>query len=142
MTNSTNIPSQPGKLAVVTGATGGLGYETALGLAKAGAEVVLAGRSDEKGNDALRRIRRQVPQANVRFEQIDLACLASIETFSARMLSQGRPIDLLINNAGVMTPPQRKTTPDGFELQFGTNHLGHFALTGRLLPLLQRGRQT
>jgi NAD(P)-dependent dehydrogenase (short-subunit alcohol dehydrogenase family) len=137
-----DIPSQKGKLAVVTGATGGLGYETALGLAQAGAEVVLAGRSDEKGRDAIQRIRQQVPSSKIRFERVDLGSLASVADFSNRILAQDRPIDLLINNAGVMTPPKRKTTADGFELQFGTNHVSHFALTGRLLPLLRRGCQT
>jgi NAD(P)-dependent dehydrogenase (short-subunit alcohol dehydrogenase family) len=136
-----DIPSQNGKLAVVTGATGGLGYETSLALAQAGAEVVLAGRNEDKGWDAIQRIRRQAASAKIFFEKINLGSLASVADFSSRMLARGRPIDLLINNAGVMTPPERKTTADGFELQFGTNHLSHFALTGRLLPLLRRGRQ-
>jgi NAD(P)-dependent dehydrogenase (short-subunit alcohol dehydrogenase family) len=142
MTNWTvaDVPSQKGKPAVVTGATGGLGYETSLALAWAGAEVVLAGRNADKGRDAIQRIRQQAPSARVQFESIDLGSLASVVDFSSRMLARDRPIDLLINNAGVMTPPERKTTVDGFELQFGTNHLSHFALTGRLLPLLRRGR--
>jgi NAD(P)-dependent dehydrogenase (short-subunit alcohol dehydrogenase family) len=137
-----DIPSQKDKLAVVTGATGGLGFETALGLAKANAEVVLAGRNDEKGRVAIQRIRAEIPSAKIVFEKVDLGSLNSVADFSSRMLAQNRPIDLLINNAGVMTPPKRKITADGFELQFGVNHLSHFALTGRLLPLLQRGRQT
>jgi NAD(P)-dependent dehydrogenase (short-subunit alcohol dehydrogenase family) len=136
-----DIPSQQGKLAVITGATGGLGYETSLALAQAGAEVILAGRNEDKGRDAIRRIRERWPYAKVRFEKIDLGSLASVAAFASRMLRRERPIDLLINNAGVMTPPTRKTTADGFELQFGTNHLSHFALTIRLLPLLRRGRQ-
>jgi NAD(P)-dependent dehydrogenase (short-subunit alcohol dehydrogenase family) len=126
---------------VITGATGGLGYETSLALAQAGAEVVLAGRNEDKGRDAIQRIRQQAPSANVLFEKIDLGSLASVANFSSRLLTRDRPIDLLVNNAGVMTPPERKTTADGFELQLGTNHLSHFALTVRLLPLLRRGRQ-
>jgi NAD(P)-dependent dehydrogenase (short-subunit alcohol dehydrogenase family) len=138
--NLADISDLTGKLAVVTGATGGLGYETALGLAQAGASVVLAGRNGDKGRQAIGRIRSLYPDALVRFEEVDLAELRSIAAFADRLLAQGKAIDILVNNAGVMTPPQRKTTKDGFELQFGTNHLGHFALTGRLLPLLAGGR--
>lgn len=133
-----DIPRQSGKLAVVTGATGGLGYETALALAGAGATVVLAGRSDKKGHDAIARIRRQYPQAAVRFARLDLASQASVTTFAERLLAEGAALDLLINNAGVMAVECRQVTADGFELQFATNYLGHFALTARLLPLLQR----
>jgi len=125
-------------LAVVTGATGGLGYETAQALAGAGAEVVVIGRSAEKGRDALRRIEAAVPAGRVRLELADLASLESISACAARLLASGRPIDRLINNAGLMAPPMRATTADGFELQLGTNFLGHFALTARLLPLLCR----
>jgi NAD(P)-dependent dehydrogenase (short-subunit alcohol dehydrogenase family) len=132
------IPSQSGRLAVVTGATGGLGYETALALAAAGAEVVLAGRNDSKGARALARLRAAHPSAKVRFERLDLASLASVATFAETMLGAGRGIDLLVLNAGVMAPPERQVTVDGFELQFATNYLGHFALTARLLPLLRR----
>ena len=133
---SKDIPDLSGKLAIVTGATGGLGLETARELAAAGAEVVLAGRNPEKGAKAETAIREKTPHANVRFEQVDLASLASIAAFSDRLLAQGRPIDILINNAGVMALPKRQVTADGFEMQFGTNYLSHFALTGRLLPLL------
>jgi NAD(P)-dependent dehydrogenase (short-subunit alcohol dehydrogenase family) len=132
-----DIPVQTSKLTVVTGATGGLGFETALELARSGAEVILAGRNQMKGAEALRRIFAEVPAARIRFEMVDLGSLASIAAFAERLLHQGREIDILVNNAGVMSPPKRKTTEDGFELQFGTNHLGHFALTGRLLPLLR-----
>lgn len=135
-----DIPDQGGRLAVVTGSTGGLGYETALGLALAGGEVVLAGRNQAKGDDALRRIRAAGVRGMVRFELLDLASLASVKDFVGRIVKQGRPIDLLVNNAGVMALPTRQTTRDGFELQFGTNHLGHFALTGLLLPLLREGK--
>jgi NAD(P)-dependent dehydrogenase (short-subunit alcohol dehydrogenase family) len=133
-----NIPSQSGKRALVTGATGGLGYETSLELAKAGAEVILTGRSEAKGRTALERIRREVPNARIRFEPIDLASLASISRATQRLLEEGEAIDLLVNNAGVMMLPKRETTADGFERQFGTNYLGHFALTAQLLPLLEK----
>ena len=132
-----DIPDQSGKLAVITGATGGLGLETALGLAGAGAEVVLSGRNPTKGRDAEALIRKQYKNANVRFEVADLASLASVTNFADRMISAGRPIDILVNNAGVMALRERGTTADGFETQFGTNYLSHFALTGRLLPLLK-----
>ena len=131
------IPSQLGRTAVVTGATGGLGYETALALAKAGAEVVLTGRDDRKGQSAIEKIGREVIGAKTSYERLDLANLASVADFAKQM--QARPsLDLLINNAGVMALPRRQTTADGFEMQFGTNHLGHFALTARLMPLLRR----
>ncbi|HEY1016962.1 MAG TPA: oxidoreductase [Herpetosiphonaceae bacterium] len=133
-----NIPSQAGKLAIVTGATGGLGYETALALAGAGAEVILAGRNPDKGDAALAAIRGGQPGAAVSFERVDLASLDSVAAFAGRMLAADRPIDLLINNAGVMALPKRQETADGFEQQLGTNYLSHFALTGRLLPLLRR----
>lgn len=135
---TTSIPSQSGRLAVVTGATGGLGYEIALALAAAGAEVVLAGRNDSKGAHALARLRAAHPSATVRFERLDLASLVSVAAFAETLLAAGRGIDLLVNNAGVMAPPERHLTVDGFELQFATNYLGHFALTARLLPLLLR----
>jgi NAD(P)-dependent dehydrogenase (short-subunit alcohol dehydrogenase family) len=131
------IPSQLGRTAVVTGATSGLGYETALALAKAGAEVVLTGRDDEKGQAALEKIGREALGANLSYERLDLASLASVADFAERMHTR-QTLDLLINNAGVMALPRRKITADGFEAQFGTNYLGHFALTARLLPLLHR----
>lgn len=132
------IPPQNGKLAIVTGATGGLGYETSLALASAGAEVILTGRSQQKGRDALARIAQQSPSARISYEEIDLASLASVQAFAERFLTAGRPLDMLINNAGVMALPTRQLTADGFEMQFGTNHLAHFALTGLLLPALRR----
>src|ERR1700742_2176049 len=132
-----DIPSQLGRSAVVTGATGGLGYETALALARAGAEVVLTGRDDRKGQAAIDKISREALGARVSYARLDLANLASVADFAERM--QSRPsLDLLINNAGVMALPRRQTTADGFEMQFGTNYLGHFALTARLMPLLRR----
>ena len=132
-----DIPSLNGKLAIVTGATGGLGYETALALVRAGAEVLVTGRNEEKGRVAIEQINRAVPSAKMRFAMLDLASLASIRAFAESMLANGRPLDLLINNAGVMDLPTRRLTDDGFELQFGTNHLSHFALTALLLPLLR-----
>jgi NAD(P)-dependent dehydrogenase (short-subunit alcohol dehydrogenase family) len=131
-----DIPDQSGKLAIVTGATGGLGLETALALAGAGAEVILAGRNPDKGRAAEALIRSRHDNANVRFGMIDLASLASVAAFAEPILAAGRPIDILVNNAGIMALPKRETTVDGFEKQFATNYLSHFALTTRLLPLL------
>lgn len=133
-----DIPSQAGRLAVVTGATSGLGYETALALAAAGAEVVLASRHETKGAEVLARIRAAHPQARVRFEPLDLTVLASVRDCAERLSAEQRGIDLLVNNAGVMALPKRQVTVDGFERQFATNYLGHFALTAHLLPLLRR----
>jgi len=134
-----DIPSQVGRTAVVTG-TGGLGYEDALELARAGADVIIAGRNAAKGKEAVARILAEAPGAKLRFEQLDLASLGSVSEFAARLGQQIDGLDLLINNAGVMVPPERQVTADGFELQFGTNYLGHFALTAHLLPLLRKGR--
>ncbi|MCG6114025.1 MAG: oxidoreductase [Mesorhizobium sp.] len=134
---SKNIPSQRGKTIIVTG-TGGLGYEDALALALAGGDVIVAGRNPQKGAEAVRRIKQSYSGAQVDFEAVDLGDLASIAAFAERMSKRRTKIDVLINNAGVMTPPTRKTTADGFELQFGTNYLGHFALTAQLMPLLQK----
>ncbi len=137
-----DIPLQQGRRVVITGATGGLGYETTLALAGAGADVLLTGRNPAKGKAALERIRAVYPAAKIRYEDLDLSDLALVEAFADRLAGEQEAIDLLVNNAGVMTPPTRYETRDGFELQFGTNYLSHFALTGRLLPLLLRGRQT
>lgn len=135
-----DIPSQLGRLAVVTG-TGGLGYETALALAATGADVVLAGRNAAKGEESVGKIKALHPGAKICFERLDLADLADIRAFAARFAAAHPSLDLLINNAGVMSPPKRLETKDGFELQFGINHLGHFALTAHLLPLLRRGQK-
>ncbi|TCK28146.1 NAD(P)-dependent dehydrogenase (short-subunit alcohol dehydrogenase family) [Ancylobacter aquaticus] len=134
-----DIPAQHGRSALVTG-TGGLGYEDALALARAGASVVIAGRNPGKGAAALATIRQAVPGARIRFGEVDLASLASVAAFAERLAGEQESLDLLINNAGVMTPPQRRETRDGFELQFGTNYLSHFALTAQLMPLLKKGR--
>jgi NAD(P)-dependent dehydrogenase (short-subunit alcohol dehydrogenase family) len=129
------VPSQVGRRAIVTG-TGGLGYETALVLAGAGAEVMLAGRNPDKGAASVGAILRAHPGAAIRFEPLDLASLASVAAFAERRLAEGAPLHLLVNNAGVVALPRRAVSEDGFELQFATNYLGHFALTARLLPRL------
>ncbi|MBS1695305.1 MAG: SDR family NAD(P)-dependent oxidoreductase [Actinobacteria bacterium] len=130
-----DIPDQTGRVAVVTGANTGLGYETADALAAKGADVVLAVRNLDKGKAAATSIVRSHPDANVTVQELDLTSLESIRSAAEELKSAHERIDLLINNAGVMTTPQL-TTSDGFELQFGTNHLGHFALTGLLLDRL------
>ena len=139
--NTQNIPTQIGKRIVITGATGGLGFETALALAGAGAEVILTGRNAAKGQLALNLIRAQYPTAMIRYEHLDLASLASITDFSQRFSQEFDSLDILINNAGVMAYPKRQTTVDGFETQLGTNYLGHFALTAQLLAKLRASPQ-
>ncbi|POX39522.1 short-chain dehydrogenase [Streptomyces sp. Ru73] len=131
--NTSHIPDQTGRLAVVTGANSGLGYVTARELARRGARVVLACRDKDRGAAAVARLHSELPASDVELRTLDLADLASVRAF-AEDLAPDR-LDLLINNAGVMALPYRRTA-DGFEMQFGTNHLGHFALTGLLLPAL------
>src|SRR4029078_8242086 len=131
-----DIPDQTGRTAIITGANTGLGYETAAALAAKGAHVVLAVRNLEKGKDAVRRIEEATPGADVEVQRLDLGSLDSVREAAEELRSKHQRIDLLINNAGVMYPSPRQTTADGFELQFGTNHLGHFALTGLLLDRL------
>ena len=131
-------PRLDGHAAVVTGASGGLGFETALGLASRGAGVVLAARNPAKAEAALARIRAAVPGADVRFLALDLADLSSVARFASEVARS--PLHILVNNAGVMAFPTRRLTRDGFEEQFGTNYLGHFALTARLLPALLAAR--
>jgi NAD(P)-dependent dehydrogenase (short-subunit alcohol dehydrogenase family) len=135
---ASDIPQRNNGLAVITGSTEGIGYEDALALSSAGWNVIVMGRNAEKGANAIAKIQQINPKAQVSFEKIDLADLSSIKSFASRMIERGEAIDLLINNAGVMTPPNRLETTDGFELQFGTNHIGHFALTAQLLPLLRK----
>ena len=130
-----DIPNQTGRVAVITGANTGLGYETALALAEHGAQVVLAVRNIDKGKDAAARITAASPGADVELQELDLTSLDSIRAAARQLRSDHDRIDLLINNAGVMYPPKANTR-DGFELQFGTNHLGHFAFTGLLLDRL------
>jgi NAD(P)-dependent dehydrogenase (short-subunit alcohol dehydrogenase family) len=128
-----DVPDQSGRLAVVTGANSGLGFDTAAVLADKGAHVVLAVRNVDKGNDAVNRIKAKSPDAVVAVQELDLTSLESIRKAAEQLRADHPRIDLLINNAGVMYVPTRETTKDGFEMQFGTNHLGHFALTGQLL---------
>jgi NAD(P)-dependent dehydrogenase (short-subunit alcohol dehydrogenase family) len=130
-----NIPDQDGRIAIVTGANTGIGFETARALALKGARVVLACRSRKRGEAALERIAAQRPKGQVEFGALDLADLDSVHAFAERFAQDNRRLDLLINNAGIMWCPQG-TTEQGFELQFGVNHLGHFALTLRLLAQL------
>lgn len=137
--STADIPSLDGKTAVITGATGGLGYAAALALAGAGAMVVLTGRNQVKGRRALEEIRSKFPNARISYEGLDLANLASVADFAARFAALHSSLDLLINNAAVMALPERQKTADGFEMQFGTNYLGHYALTAHLLPLLRLG---
>ncbi len=132
------IPTQTGRRALITGANSGIGYYAALELARKGAHVLLACRDKAKGDAALIRLRAEVPAASAEVVLLDLASLESVCAFGAAELSLGEPLDLLVNNAGVMAPRQRQQTADGFEIQFGTNVLGHFVLTAVLLPALVR----
>ncbi len=134
---ATDIPSQAGKVAIVTGANSGIGWHTALELARHGTAVIVTARTQAKGEEAVARIRRELPQAAVRSAILDLASLKSVRAFAATMAGEAK-LDLLINNAGIMAVSKRTVTEDGFELQFGTNHLGHFALAALLLPVLLR----
>jgi NAD(P)-dependent dehydrogenase (short-subunit alcohol dehydrogenase family) len=133
-----DIPSQMGKRILITGANSGIGYYAALTLARKGAHVVMACRDRRKGEAALARLTAEAPGTGTELAILDLASLDSVREFAARLLEVGQPIDVLINNAGVMAPPKRRETVDGFELQFGTNVVGHFALTGLLLPALEQ----
>ena len=132
-----DIPPLNDKRAIITG-TGGLGYDIARMLTGRGCEVILAGRNADKGAASVAKINQAVPEANIRFEQLDLANLESVAAFAERMKDEGVALDILINNAGVMAPPKRVETSEGFELKMRTNYLGHFALTAGLLPLLRK----
>jgi len=136
--SAASIASQSGRLAIVTGANSGIGYYTALELARAGAQVILACRSDAKGIAAAAKIQAALPGALVKFEKLDLGSLTSVHDFAARMKASYGALDILVNNAGLMAPPSRQVTADGFERQLGVNFLGHFALTSLLLPLLMK----
>ena len=129
-----DIPDQTGRRAIVTGGNSGIGWPTALELARAGAEVMIASRDEDKAQAAADRIRAALPDVRVRTDALDLARLASVRAFAERQLVDARPIDLLVNNAGVMALPDRRVSLDGHELQFATNVLGPFVLTGLLLP--------
>lgn len=137
---ASRIPQRKDGLAIVTGGTEGVGFQDVLALAAAGWSVIMTGRDPQKGSASIAQIHSIHKHAKVTFEKLDLASLSSISNFAGRMQEKGNAIDLLINNAGVMTPPKRIETTDGFELQFGTNYIGHFALTARLLPLLRKAK--
>jgi NAD(P)-dependent dehydrogenase (short-subunit alcohol dehydrogenase family) len=132
--SASDVPDLTGRRAIVTGATSGLGLETARVLAARGAHVLLTGRDEQRTDQAVRRVRAAVPGGSVEPAGLDLADLSSVRAFAAQ--TGALPVDLLVNNAGVMALPSREVTLDGFERQVGTNHLGHFALTGLLLPAL------
>lgn len=136
-----NFPPETGKLAVITCSTNGIGFDLALALARAGADVVLTGRQTAEGHEALARIRPMAPHALVRFEKLDISNLNSVTDFANRLVQAGRPVDLLINNANTLVLQNRQQTADGFELHLATNFLGHFALTARVLPLLRASKQ-
>ncbi|MBN6150258.1 SDR family oxidoreductase [Xanthomonas sp. AmX2] len=134
-----DMPSQEGRIFLVTGGTSGIGYESAKALAAAGAHVVIAARSaPARGEEALARIRQEMPDAQVQYQRFDLADLASVRALAEHLNATLPRLDGLINNAGIMEPPQRGTSKDGFETQFAINYLGHFALTDALLPLLRK----
>ena len=135
--NINDIPSQKGRIAIVTGSNIGLGYETALALAKKDMKVILACRNLEKANNAIEKIKSQAPKADLETIQIDLSKLSSVDNFAESYLKKYDQLDLLINNAGVMMPPYT-LTDDGYELQLAANHLGHFKLTGLLLDTVEK----
>jgi NAD(P)-dependent dehydrogenase (short-subunit alcohol dehydrogenase family) len=137
-----DMPSQAGRRTIITGANSGIGYFAALELARKGAHVLLACRDQARGDAALGQLREAVPNASAEMVLLDLASLASVRQFAAAELDRSLPLDLLINNAGVMAPRKRLQTNDGFELQFGTNVLGHFALTALLFPALMRAAES
>jgi NAD(P)-dependent dehydrogenase (short-subunit alcohol dehydrogenase family) len=137
---SRDIERQDGRRVFVTGGLSGIGFQAALAMGEKGADVTVIGRDAARGQQALAELRRIVPGASFSFEQADLADLKSISELTDRVLPKGQQIDLLLNVAGVMAVPERRLTVDGFEMHMGTNHIGHFALTGRLLPLLRKGR--
>jgi NAD(P)-dependent dehydrogenase (short-subunit alcohol dehydrogenase family) len=132
------MATQAGKRAVVTGANSGIGYHTALELARKGSSVILACRNPAKAEDALRRLKAEIPGAKAELASLDLSDMKSVRSFGAAFAARGVPLDLLINNAGIMAPLTRQVTPDGFEIQMATNHLGHFLLTSLLIPALKR----
>lgn len=134
----TDMPSQKGRIFLVTGGNSGIGYESAKALAAAGADVVIASRNPEKGLEAIASIREETPDARVRFEVVDLGDLASVRALSKRLHETLPHLDGLINNAAIMNLPARGTSPDGFEMQFAVNYAGHFVLTAELLPLLRK----
>lgn len=140
MPENSTVPDLTGRRAVITGASDGMGLHLAAALAGAGAELVLPVRSRAKGEAAIRTIRAQHPDASMSLRDLDLSSLASVAALGDELMSEDAPVHLLILNAGVMTPPERQESADGHELQWATNHLGHFALVAHILPLLERGK--
>lgn len=137
-----DIPDQTGRRVLITGANSGIGYYAALELARRGAHILFASRDRVRGEAALAGLKKAAPGASAELVLLDLASLASVRQCAVRQIEQGQPLDLLINNAGVMAPPKRLETADGLELQFGTNVIGHFALTALLFPALQNASGT
>ena len=135
--SANNIPEQAGKVVLVTGANSGIGFFIAQELGRAKAQVILGCRDEKRGSDALASMRAAVPEGNFTLKLLDVSSLADVERFANEFLREYKRLDILINNAGVMTPPTYRTSVDGFEIQMATNHLGPFALTGRLMPLLE-----
>jgi len=133
-----DMPSQKGRIFLVTGGTSGMGFEDAKALANAGAQVVITARNPQRGQEAIERIQKDVPDAKVQFEPVDLADLSSVRALSQRLAGTLPRIDGLINNAAIMAPAERGTSVDGLEMQFATNYAGHFVLTAELLPLLRK----
>lgn len=133
-----NMPSQKGRIVLVTGGTSGMGFEDAKALAAAGAQVVIAARDPQRGQQAIDRIKKEVPDARLQFERVDLADLSSVRALGRRLVTTLPRLDVLINNAAIMAPPQRSESVDGLEMQFATNYAGHFVLTAELLPLLRK----
>ncbi len=136
--NPADMPSQKGRIFLVTGGTSGMGYEDAKTLAAAGAQVVIAARNPQRGQEAIDRIKQEVPNAQMQFESVDLSDLSSVRALGQRLGTTLPRLDGLINNAAIMAPPERGTSADGLEMQFATNYAGHFVLTAELLPLLRK----
>ena len=132
------MPSQKGRIFLVTGGTSGMGFEDAKALAAAGARVIIAARNAERGQEAIDRIRQDIPAAQVQFERLDLSSLSSVRDLGRRLGASLPRLDGLINNAAIMATPERATSVDGLEMQFATNYAGHFVLTAELLPLLRK----
>lgn len=133
-----DMPSQKGRIFLVTGGTSGMGFEDAKALAAAGAQVVIAARNPQRGKESIDQIKLEYPKAQVQFEQFDLSDLSSVRALAKHLSATLPRLDGLINNAAIMAPPERGTSPDGFEMQFATNYAGHFLLTAELLPLLRK----
>jgi len=136
--SAADMPSQRGRIVLITGGTSGMGFEDAKALAASGARVVIAARNPQRGQDAIDRIQTAVPDARVQFERVDLSDLSSVRALGQRLATTLPRLDVLINNAAIMAPPERGLSVDGLEMQFATNYAGHFVLTAELLPLLRK----